>query len=218
MVQCDELRPQCKKCLLYGVDCNYGGSEHSLQLSAQGSFQVEFVPSAPDERVPKFGREDCGVKKLGGRGLSTAKGNEGRYTTDLADYTQETAPQMTTNWEMLNRPSSQQGKHLTESLTNKFLFMPFSFISMNSTMATMIDESLQLNLSTADMQPTSQSSWMSPLSYWHFSEAHLEVLARFRDRTALTIGIKTMAPEYRDLLCDLALKVCTLPDLRHSSP
>jgi hypothetical protein len=216
-MQCDELRPQCKKCLLYGVDCNYGSSGNSLQLSVQGSFQLESISVVLDNSGLEFSGVNCAVKKSGGRGLSGAKRNKGSYTADLADHTQKQSSQTPTSMDMQYYPSLQQGNYLTESLTSKFLFTPFFFISMNSTMATMIDDSLQLNLSTADMQPSSASSWTSLASYWHFSEAHLEILARFRDRTALTIGIKTMAPAYRDLLCHLALKVRALLQLQHSS-
>jgi hypothetical protein len=74
-------------------------------------------------------------------------------------------------------------------------------------MATLIDDSLQLGVSDTHVQPEAESAWVSPASYWHFSEAHLEILARFRDRTALTIGDKSLAPAYRDLLCQLAMTV-----------
>jgi hypothetical protein len=199
--------------LLYGVDCNYGGSGNSLQLSAQGSFQVDFVPVAPEVRVLDFGDEDWSVKKLGRSGLSVGKTNKRQCAVDLVQNTQETASPATTIIETSNCPSSPQDEHLMASLTTEFLLTPLSFISMNSTMATMIDDSLQLNLSAANMQPSSENVWTSPVSYWHFSEAHFEILTRFRDRTALTIGMKTTAPVYRDLLCHLALSVCVLPDI-----
>ena len=41
--QCDELRPRCKKCKAYGVECDYDRSDVDLQLSARGSFQVDLV-------------------------------------------------------------------------------------------------------------------------------------------------------------------------------
>ncbi|OAG11331.1 uncharacterized protein CC84DRAFT_1078493 [Paraphaeosphaeria sporulosa] len=39
-VKCDEDKPKCKKCVLYGVSCDYDGSKPSLDLSAEGAFQV----------------------------------------------------------------------------------------------------------------------------------------------------------------------------------
>ncbi|KAF2477691.1 uncharacterized protein BDR25DRAFT_275020 [Lindgomyces ingoldianus] len=40
-VKCDETRPQCNKCVSYGVSCNFDKKQSSLDLSAQGSFQVD---------------------------------------------------------------------------------------------------------------------------------------------------------------------------------
>ncbi|KAF2269154.1 hypothetical protein CC78DRAFT_540201 [Lojkania enalia] len=50
-VKCDEARPQCKKCLAYGVSCNYDGKQASLDLSAQGAFQVDLSEKPPDGRT-----------------------------------------------------------------------------------------------------------------------------------------------------------------------
>ncbi|KAF2703130.1 hypothetical protein K504DRAFT_508307 [Pleomassaria siparia CBS 279.74] len=50
-VKCDEKRPQCQKCVSYGVSCNYDGKKASLHLSAQGSFQVEFSQNSSTERL-----------------------------------------------------------------------------------------------------------------------------------------------------------------------
>jgi hypothetical protein len=61
-MQCDELRPQCKKCLLYGVDCNYGSSGNSLQLSVQGSFQLESISVVLDNSGLEFSGVNCAVK------------------------------------------------------------------------------------------------------------------------------------------------------------
>jgi hypothetical protein len=104
-------------------------------------------------------------------------------------------------------PFSDSGAFVGTTSPPKFLLTPFSLVSINSTMVTMIDDSLQLNLSATDMQPCSESISASSVSFWHFSEAHLEILDRFRHRTALTIGMKRMASAYRDLLCSLALQV-----------
>jgi hypothetical protein len=77
---------------------------------------------------------------------------------------------------------------------------------MTASLSTTIRNSLEM--SVADMQPISDSAWTSPVSFWHFSESHLEILARFRDRTALTIGDKSLSAPYRDILCHLAMQVC----------
>ncbi|KAF2445532.1 hypothetical protein P171DRAFT_411442 [Karstenula rhodostoma CBS 690.94] len=42
-VKCDEGKPKCKKCVLYGVSCDYDGSKPSLDLSAEGAFQVNLA-------------------------------------------------------------------------------------------------------------------------------------------------------------------------------
>jgi hypothetical protein len=39
--KCDEAQPSCRKCKLFGVSCNYARLETSLDLDAQGSFQVD---------------------------------------------------------------------------------------------------------------------------------------------------------------------------------
>ncbi|KAH7115213.1 hypothetical protein B0J11DRAFT_127104 [Dendryphion nanum] len=52
-VKCDETRPECEKCLAFGVSCNYDGRTASLDLSTQGSFQV--VLSAPPTPSPESG-------------------------------------------------------------------------------------------------------------------------------------------------------------------
>ncbi|KAF2031904.1 hypothetical protein EK21DRAFT_13702, partial [Setomelanomma holmii] len=103
-VKCDEQRPQCKKCKLYGVECNYGGLSNSLQIPAQGSFQINLGSLKPVEQVNQ---------------LDTI------------------------------RPQHYVGPAHT--------------------------------LSAHEIVP-----------FWHFSEHHLEILARFRDRTALTIGDKSV--------------------------
>ncbi|PVH99037.1 hypothetical protein DM02DRAFT_656731 [Periconia macrospinosa] len=54
-VKCDETKPRCKRCAAYGVSCDYDGSRPSLDLAAQGSFQVDLFhqessPSAPTSK------------------------------------------------------------------------------------------------------------------------------------------------------------------------
>jgi hypothetical protein len=77
-------------------------------------------------------------------------------------------------------------------------------VSLNPSIATMIDTSLQ---SSNDLTVTSNASWDSPTPFWHFSETHFDILARFRNRTALTLGDKGTSPEYRDCVTHLALSV-----------
>ena len=43
-VQCDEARPKCKKCIAYGVSCNYDSKSPDLQLAGSGSFSVIELP------------------------------------------------------------------------------------------------------------------------------------------------------------------------------
>jgi hypothetical protein len=194
--ECDELRPQCRKCLLYGVDCSYGGTEKSLQLSAQGSFQVDLAPSTPTEMLIDFGAvapPSSDIQQLSQSTLGSSM--------LLLSTTQAIIRAGTDAFECSSATWTSRFRTPPESLPT--LFNP---ISMVSTMTTMIDESL--HVSSADMQPRSESTWFPPTSYWHFSDAHLEILARFRDRTALTIGQKDIAPSYRDLLCKLAMTVC----------
>lgn len=58
--QCDELRPHCKKCFPYGVECNYDALEANLQLSSHefGTEQViDFNADASvdrDARSPSY--------------------------------------------------------------------------------------------------------------------------------------------------------------------
>jgi hypothetical protein len=157
-----------------------------MQVSALGAFQVEFVVEAPEERVLEVGTVDWGTHPTSN---------------------QTAAPTIMAAMEPITRPFTDQSLNPVEPLNPKFVSSPFFFLSMNSTMATMIYDSLQLNFSAMEMQSGSESTWGSTVSYWHFSEAHLEVLSRFRERTSLTIGMKSMAPTYRDLLCTLALTV-----------
>lgn len=189
---------------MYGVDCNYGASQATLQLSAQGSFQVEFVSPAPTEQIIDFGidttqaRSDLhpsqpfpglpnGGKPLYSDNITRLPRADGVIWSSQSQPVQAAAPG-TSFW-----PAS--------------FLAPFSPVSINSTTANMIDSSLQFDFSATDMQPHSESAWAPSAFFWHFSEAHLEILARFRDRTALTIGDKNLAPAYRDLLCQLAMTV-----------
>ena len=75
--------------------------------------------------------------------------------------------------------------------------LPLDSISINSSLAAIVDESLRSS--------TSNPCWMN--KYWHFTNNQLQVLSRFRERTSVTIGHPQMAPLYRDLVCQLACKV-----------
>ncbi|KAJ4992590.1 hypothetical protein SVAN01_01973 [Stagonosporopsis vannaccii] len=79
---------------------------------------------------------------------------------------------------------------------------PLQSMSIRSSLATVIDNSLQ--------SKTSDLSWTE--NPWRFSKSQLDIISRFRERTALTIGNPRMAPLYRDLVCELA---CKHPFLMH---
>ncbi|KAH7410455.1 hypothetical protein DE146DRAFT_645004 [Phaeosphaeria sp. MPI-PUGE-AT-0046c] len=185
-VKCDELRPQCKKCILFGVDCNYGSTTRTLQLPTQGSFQVDLMATASTDHVIEF--------------------------SAAAPGTWESQEFISTAQELEKHSSWSHGAVASASQFWPQSSAPYNLVSMSSTVATMIDDSLQLEFSASDMQPTPGSEFITPVSFWHFTEAHLEILGRFRDRTALTIGNKSTAPAYRDILCQLAM---THPFLMH---
>ncbi|KAF2001471.1 hypothetical protein P154DRAFT_553725 [Amniculicola lignicola CBS 123094] len=54
-IKCDETRPHCKKCVSYGVSCNYDGKKPTLDLTAQGSFQVDLTSAPEIPQGPKDG-------------------------------------------------------------------------------------------------------------------------------------------------------------------
>ncbi|KAL3417108.1 C6 finger domain-containing protein [Phlyctema vagabunda] len=45
-VKCDESKPKCKRCVSYGVLCNYDSKASELQLSASGAFTIKILPKA----------------------------------------------------------------------------------------------------------------------------------------------------------------------------
>lgn len=71
-------------------------------------------------------------------------------------------------------------------------------MSNHSSLAAVVDESLRFNISDKKCMNIP----------WHFTENHLHIIARFRERTALTIGNNKMVPLYRDMVYELACKVC----------
>ncbi|KAF2640041.1 hypothetical protein P280DRAFT_469762 [Massarina eburnea CBS 473.64] len=138
-VKCDETRPRCRKCLAYGVSCDYDGSKPSLDLAAQGSFQVDLFQPSSTEKIIDF----------------------------------STAPQK-------------------------------SPVSINKTMASMVNASM--NPSLPDVGPSLEGSAyhsFNKLSFWTFTEEHLEILKRFQERTVMTIGNSQTAPTYRDCISHL---------------
>lgn len=185
IVQCDELRPRCRKCLLFGVECDYGGGTKTLQLAGQEAFQLDFAPVSSAEQVIDFSTAP-----------PVSKNQNVEPTQDIGTISSIINPSS------FNRPSGAASQPWSHRST------PYTPVSMTSTIVTMIDNSMQLDFSASDMLPTTGSAFISPVSFWHFSEAHLEILARFRDRTALSIGDKSLAPAYRDVLCQLAMTVC----------
>ncbi|KAF2730759.1 hypothetical protein EJ04DRAFT_402405, partial [Polyplosphaeria fusca] len=51
-IKCDETRPQCQRCMSYGVSCSYEAAQASLDLSAQGAFQVDLSEPEPAVQQP----------------------------------------------------------------------------------------------------------------------------------------------------------------------
>jgi hypothetical protein len=163
--QCDELRPQCKKCMLYGVECGYGGAVTSLQLSSQSAFQVDFTLVGQAEQVVDMSSASLSVGE---------KAN----------------------------PGHDAGESYHPSFAGSYsLPSPRTPVSLNSSMASMINSSVQISLSSDDV------SWDMPKAFWHFTDAHYEILFRYQHRTALTIGDKRISPAYRDCISHLAVSV-----------
>lgn len=42
-VQCDEGKPKCRKCVAYGVECDYKGNGSALDFSGQASFHIDLA-------------------------------------------------------------------------------------------------------------------------------------------------------------------------------
>ncbi|KAF2819626.1 hypothetical protein CC86DRAFT_362582 [Ophiobolus disseminans] len=193
-VKCDELRPHCMKCKLYGVECNYGGAKTSLQLSAQGSFQVDLMPSASAEQLIGLSGTTTGERNVWSDHVPSHCDN-GALLVNHRNPENEVSGMQSTFY-----TSADQSREPPESFPS-----PISVISPNATMAATIDDLLQLSSPAVHHQPDSKTSWSSPTPFWHFSTAHFEILSRFRERTALTIGDKRIAPAYRDCVCHLAV-------------
>jgi hypothetical protein len=182
--QCDELRPQCKRCRLYGVECGYGGAVTSLQLSSQRAFQVDLTSVGRAEQVVDMSADISFPAEANLYPSASLSGAE------KADEARE------------SYHPSFSGSYSLPS--------PQTPVSLNSSMASMINSSVQISLSSDDM------SWDMPRAFWHFTDAHYEILFRYQHRTALTIGDKRISPAYRDCISHLAVSVslkripCTL--------
>ncbi|KAF1833188.1 hypothetical protein BDW02DRAFT_393337 [Decorospora gaudefroyi] len=182
-VKCDETRPRCIKCKSYGVSCDYapGSSKSSLDVAAQGSFQVDLMSSMPTQHIVSFGAVSCSD--------SDPNAHVGQ-TPDFTGFTTTAMPLDTT----------------ANCWVDNSLGTPWSPISINAAVTAMISDSLQSDWCCPDVQlGTGSTSW-SASSSWKFSEANLEILTRFQRRTALTIGSFQMASTYRDIICQLAVK------------
>lgn len=162
-----------------------------LDLSAHGSFQVEFAPIVP---------ADSGITDL--PGSTSIRPNE---VPSLGE-------------QVINR-STKPSDHVSEFMADarERALLP---ISMNATIAGMINNSLQSGFLNPDAQPSSGAASWSSTPFWHFSESHLEIVARFHSRTAMTIGNKQLAPAYRDITCQLAftVRLFSLDQLVHDHP
>ena len=135
------------------MSCDYSDLASSLDLDAQGSFQVSFEPEAAVD--------------------------PSRFDVDVNE---------------LCNPAQNIDSWVP----------PLNQISIKSSLATMIDESLWLNMP--------RPVWIDRTS--HFESSQLGIISRFRERTSLTIGNSQMAPLYRDMVCQLACKV----RLSHEEP
>lgn len=77
---------------------------------------------------------------------------------------------------------------LSNDWTRSNLGTPLCSVSMNSTLASMIESSLQSGYSDPDVRLGPGAALRTANSSWKFSETHLEILTRFQSRTSLTVG------------------------------
>jgi hypothetical protein len=133
-----------------------------LDSAAQGYFQVELRSSMPQERIMSFERATIPKGRLSKEGVSHGAGVEKRHVDIQPHYDPS-----------YHRAGFSLGR-------------PWSRVSTNATVATMINDSLRagaLNLtSLLGTGVTTRSD-----AYLEFSEAHLEILDRFQERTSETI-------------------------------
>lgn len=142
------------------MSCDFGTSQATLEVAAQGTLQLQFAPLSSKEHVLDFAN------------LAPRDGR--RYEADDT---------------LLYEDDAQHDYELSTSVVDFWKDAGVSIISpisFNSTLAAMIDHSLQSASSSLEYVSDS-TSWTSGSS-WHFSESHLEIMERFQDRTATTIG------------------------------
>jgi hypothetical protein len=142
------------------VSCDYVSSKTILDLVAQGSFQVDFTSSVPVPQITAFDT----VIRSGSHDTNTFL----EHASGSEDLVAITKPFTTTR--------------------NKILGTPWSPISINAAITATMNDSLRLGSLSLDWHSGTGSSPSSSTSSWKFSEAHLDILARFQTRTALTIG------------------------------
>lgn len=188
----------------YGVSCSYDTNGDSLHLSAPGSFQVDLAPLAPSEQVMDFS-----APAVQGQSCIDYRPSRGLYTafTNPAALRSSQVTSTASRVNGANQPSDARAKQyagfVTISRTGLGVSLPTP-VSNLSTTVSMINDSMQLNLLGTDMQFGGADALRSEVPLYHFTAAHYEILDRFRSRTALTIGVKSMAPLYRDCVCKLA--------------
>lgn len=207
--------------MAYGVSCNYGNLGDALQLFAPGSFQVDLKSLAPAEEVMDFSAPAVGEERCTDTSPIPPSYKQHIATTNTTGS--HFSASTSTARKAHDKDSSsglraKQNATLASMSRSNFGMTLFTPVSANSTTAAMINDSMQLNLSALDMHFGSADVSRSAAPLYHFSEAHYEIMARFRSRTALTIGIKSTAPSYRDIVCQLATTVCSLYALEAKHP
>lgn len=65
---------------------------------------------------------------------------------------------------------------------------PWCSVSINSTVTSMIGDSLRSGSSELDLRLGTGEASQTTSPYCDFSETHLEILTRFQSRTSLTVG------------------------------
>lgn len=152
----------------------------SLQLLAQGSFQIELT----DLNLAKHDT------------ITDSSPNQRAFQSCKSDAQR-------------SKENDDVEKKLREALPYLFTGRTpalLSPISNNSSVATYINNSL-LSAGSQGLDVGYKNSFTSPIPQQIFSEVHLEILSRFQTRTSLTIGDKRMAPAFRDVACQLAFTV-----------
>lgn len=77
--QCDESRPGCKRCLTYGVSCDYDSQSSDLQPSVNGAFTLQ----APQKLPVSLDQTILGV--VNGPSSSKSSDLDTIYRLDLLD-------------------------------------------------------------------------------------------------------------------------------------